>query len=106
MSVILSDDTREIDKLLTELDEQLDEKSTKVLIDLMQDNKGNELEVLRTLMNYTYKWDPVGVREFIESEEYLGRQGEVYPALLSDLTELFSGDYIEAVLTGAIGLVI
>jgi len=103
MSVILTDDTREIDKLLTELDEQLDEKSTKMLIDLMQDNKGNELEVLRTLMNYTYKWDPVGVREFIESEEYLGRQGEVYPALLSDLTELFSGDYIEAVLTGAIG---
>ena len=63
------------------------------------------MEILQELMSYTYDHIPVPMREFVESEEYLGMKGQVYPRLLDDLEELFdSKKYNEAVLTGGIGL--
>lgn len=45
----------------------------------------------------------VGIIEFVESPEYLGRRGELYPKVMEALSEMTSGRYQEAVLTGAIG---
>ena len=45
----------------------------------------------------------VSVREFVESPDYLGQAGEIYPKVMDALIEMTSGRYQEAVLTGAIG---
>ncbi|MBF0340077.1 MAG: hypothetical protein HQL95_03835 [Magnetococcales bacterium] len=52
------------------------------------------------------KWlhPPVGIRQFIEDPNFLGNAGEVYPAIMEVLDELGSGKYVEAVLTGSIGV--
>lgn len=50
-----------------------------------------------------YKREPVGVREWVESGEYMNRRGQMFPKLLDDFEEMFSGQYDEAVLCGAIG---
>lgn len=50
-----------------------------------------------------YIRQPVGVREFVESPEYLAMPGVLYPKVLDELEELNSDKYIEAVLTGGIG---
>lgn len=52
---------------------------------------------------YQYKWQPVGVREFICSVKYLNKKQELYPLVLDQAEELNSGKYVEAVLTGGIG---
>lgn len=46
---------------------------------------------------------PVDVRTFVESERMLNMPGEVYPKVLSEIEEMCSGKYVEAVLTGGIG---
>ncbi len=46
---------------------------------------------------------PVGVKKFIEGEDFLNKKKEVYPAVMDELIELNSGGYDEAVLTGGIG---
>ena len=59
---------------------------------------------------------PIPIEEFIESPEYLGMKGQVYPAVMQCLVELNNPEveglghgyrlgaaYIEAALTGAIG---
>lgn len=45
----------------------------------------------------------VNVPEFVESPDYLGKAGEIYPKVMDALIEMNSGHYQEAVLTGAIG---
>lgn len=61
-------------------------------------------EVLYTLRDREkYLEEPVGIREFIESEFYLDSKDIVYPIVLNHIEELNSGDYTEAVLTGGIG---
>lgn len=51
----------------------------------------------------TYEEDPVGVREFVESKQYLDRKGVLWPVVMDELEELCCGKYDVAVLTGAIG---
>jgi hypothetical protein len=47
----------------------------------------------------------VDVEEFIESKEYMGQKGYLRPAIKKEILRLFDNDnYIEAVLTGAIGI--
>jgi hypothetical protein len=46
---------------------------------------------------------PVDIRTFVESEGFLNRRGVLFPAVMKELHELNSGEYDEAVLTGAIG---
>lgn len=45
----------------------------------------------------------VGIREFVESPHYLNCKDTLYPEILRCLEDLNSGQYFEAVLTGAIG---
>jgi hypothetical protein len=46
---------------------------------------------------------PVDIQTFVENAGFLNRRGTVYPAVMEELRELNSGQYDEAVLTGAIG---
>ena len=52
-----------------------------------------------------YLWPPVSVQQFVEDKQYLGNilRGNIYPKILNDLIELFSGRYSEVLLMGAIG---
>jgi hypothetical protein len=50
-----------------------------------------------------FKWQPVGVREFINSPAYLNKANEIYPTVLDAAEQLNNGQYVEAVLTGGIG---
>lgn len=50
-----------------------------------------------------YRHYPVPVREWVESPEYMNLRGQIFPKLLDDFEELFSGKYDEAVLHGSIG---
>jgi hypothetical protein len=52
-----------------------------------------------------YLSEPVGIRQFIEDPHYLGSLGKdfVYPRIVTDLEELFEGDYHEVVLAGSQG---
>lgn len=79
----------------------------------------HELEVLRDvlekvgpeeLVNLLGEWygdlyvrQPAPVREWVESPQYMDLKGQMFPMLLDDFEELFSGAYDEAVLHGAIG---
>lgn len=47
---------------------------------------------------------PIGPREFVESPEYLNQKGILFPAVMDEFCAMNSGDYIEAVLTGGIGV--
>lgn len=50
-----------------------------------------------------YKYEPVSIREFINSPFYLNKKDEIYPAVMLELEEINSGKYDEVVLTGGIG---
>lgn len=102
MSSLALEDRR-IVQSLDELTLGFTRNDIEMLMQILRDNEGNEVEILQSLMGYTYKYVPVKTREFIESPQYLGLEGQVFPRLLDDLEELFDGDYVEAVLTGAIG---
>lgn len=89
--------------LMDDLTKAFSKEEIALLKTILAKHEGAEVDVLQNLMGYTYKHWPVGVRQFIEEQPYLGLKGQVYPRLLDDLEELFEGDYIEAVLTGSIG---
>jgi len=90
-------------KALDELTKDFSKEDIEILKEIMAQNTGSEMELLVSLMNYTYQSKPVPVREFVEDKQFLGLKGQVYPVLLNDLEEMFSGDYDEAVFAGAIG---
>ena len=94
---------QKIVKVLDNLTEHFTPDDIELLKEIMGKNQGNELEVLLSLMNYTHKFVPVSVTKFVTEEPYLGLGDQVYPKIVADLEELFTGDYDEAVLTGAIG---
>lgn len=89
--------------VLDELTRGFSSSDVELLKAVLAQNSGREVEVLQDLMGYTYKHTPVGVRKFIEDPYFLGLEGQVFPTLLDDIEELFEGDFVEAVLTGAIG---
>jgi len=45
----------------------------------------------------------VGIREFIDSSDYLNAKNECWPSIKDDLEELFNGHYTEAVFCEAVG---
>lgn len=45
----------------------------------------------------------VDIKTFIESPDYLDMKGVLYPMVMDEITEMNNGEYVEAVLTGAIG---
>jgi hypothetical protein len=46
---------------------------------------------------------PVDIETFIRSDRFLASGESIYPAVMDELREINSGQYVEAVLTGAIG---
>ena len=52
---------------------------------------------------HAYARLPVDIQTFIESEQFLAGGEAIYPAVMDVLREINSGNYVEAVLTGAIG---
>lgn len=61
-------------------------------------------KLIDVLGNAEYKTPPVDIRTFIKDPYYLGHTCDnIYPKLEEDLVELFDGNYIEAIWTGAIG---
>lgn len=51
-----------------------------------------------------FKTQPVSMEQFVKDEYYLGKTCDtLYPKLLDDLNELFSGGYHESISTGSIG---
>lgn len=95
-----------IEVMLDELTKNFSRDDVELLKAVLKEHQGYEFEVLQDLMGFTYRHWPVGVRKFIEDPQFLGLKGQVYPRILDDLEELFDGEYVEAVLTGSIGLVI
>lgn len=53
---------------------------------------------------FNLRFIPVTPQEFLLSKEYLGKKEEVYPLLIPEFVEMNSGDYVELLLTGAIGV--
>ena len=65
----------------------------------------NNLQEGRITLDDEYRVSPVGLEEFLFEPFYLGlSRDEVWPEVLSSLKELNSGKYIEAILTGGIGV--
>jgi intein/homing endonuclease len=89
-------------KALDSLTKDFNADDIELLKQLIRKNNGEELQLLMDLMNYTYTHPPVSVRTFVEDDPYLGLKGQIYPALMDDLEELFTNDYDEAVLAGCI----
>ena len=50
-----------------------------------------------------FRIKPVGPKEFLLSKRYLGLEDELYPKVGEEFEKINSGDYVEVVLTGAIG---
>lgn len=57
---------------------------------------------LKILQKYTE--EPVRIAEFVESPDYLNQPNVLYPPIMEEIQELNSGKYVEAVLTGGIGV--
>lgn len=61
-------------------------------------------KLIQLLGDSEYQRTPVDMRTFCLDPYYLGNTCDnIYPKLLDDLSELFSGDYHEAILSGSIG---
>ena len=79
-----------------------------ILSNLMEDFAAHDTEVTTIAFEKTKEWsgriiDPVSIPEFMESSQYLGLKGEIYPRVMEHLIEINSGQYDEIVLTGGIG---
>lgn len=50
-----------------------------------------------------YRWNPVDPLTFLKSPKYLNLEEQLYPKVGEEFVKMNSGDYVEIVLTGAIG---
>ena len=50
------------------------------------------------------KKEPVDIKTFVEGKQYMDMKDDIYPEIMKALVELNSGKYVEAVLTGGIGV--
>jgi hypothetical protein len=61
-------------------------------------------KLIDVLGGIEYNTPPVDIRTFVQDPYYLGATcSMIYPKLLDDIEELFSGGYHEAIFTGSIG---
>jgi len=96
----------EIEELLQREMEGLDPEEKAALQVLMAELKEGQIKggMYEALHKSEYKTQPVDMEQFIKDPYFLGHTCEgIYPRLLDDLTELFSGGYHESVWTGSIG---
>jgi hypothetical protein len=75
------------------------------LYDQVRAGTENAHRVAQALWEMEYERKPVGLREFVEDEYYLGKimKGDIFPKIVDDLEELFDGQYTDVILTGSIG---
>jgi hypothetical protein len=60
--------------------------------------------LIRQIMREDYEREPVGPRQFLEDDYYLGAIGsKMWPKLRGDFVELFEGGYTSAALGGSLG---
>lgn len=96
-------------------DYELDALAEQLLAELISDHPDDLEAVIEFLKSSAqspdalknlikFKHTPVGVREFVESPDFMDRPGILWPAVLDVLEEICSGRYVESVLTGAIGV--
>ena len=97
--------TPQMVQALDEVAANLDGKDRDLLRELIASANGPEhlIQMLQDLSTFDYRWKPVNMETFLLHPDYLGLKGQVWPRLVEDLTELFEGDYDEAVLFGSIG---
>ena len=63
-----------------------------------------ESPTLRRIWTPEFDNEIVDIETWLKDREFLGDiRDEIYPQLIDDLIELFTGDYHECVLTGALG---
>ncbi len=72
-----------------------------VVQDLEAARQGKPMRAVKTLSERTHT--PVPIRQFIEDPYFMDAKGVLYPEVMRCLEEMNSGEYQEAVLTGAIG---
>jgi hypothetical protein len=90
---------KDIKNLTTE-----ERRMLQLIVAEMREKERKESEILQVMRNAEYKWQPVDMRTFVYDEHYLGTTCDtIFPVLLEDLEELFSGDYHEGIWTGSIG---
>jgi hypothetical protein len=58
---------------------------------------------LQITRGFRWKFPPVDIRTFIESEDLLNKPGIIYPKILACMAEANNGNYVETVNTGGIG---
>lgn len=88
----------EYDQSIKEELETLDESEREFLANMFDPSFAEEM------VSIEYKQVPVDMYTFLTDKYYLGNVGKtLYPALMDDLIELFSGEYHEAILGGSIG---
>lgn len=70
---------------------------------ITEEELASSLEFMRKSAG-VYTHEPVGVKEFIESEEFLNKRGAIWPKVMETLEEItIPGKYEEVLLTGSIG---
>lgn len=85
-----------------------EQPSSEADVEAKEPREPDEVELgpslFQMLRNADYKREPVDMETFVRDPFYLGNTCDsLYPRLMDDLKELFSGDYFEAILTGSIG---
>lgn len=91
-------------QILTQAADLLSPQELEAFRNLIEDMSNAEfIQYLGDWYQGLYRENPVPVREWIESPDYMGLRGQMYPMLQDDFEEMFSGRYDEAVLTGSIG---
>lgn len=109
MSKIWSQQT--VERLLTQIIRIPTEEQETVLRSAIQDFKSlvtegdGDMESLNSfaIPKRDFRVQPVGPLEFLESKRYLALKEELYPEVGKEFAIMNSGDYVEVVLTGAIG---
>ena len=84
------------------------EISFEIIDNFLQENDISSSQLEKIYLHfrnggYELKQEIVGAKEFFTSSEYMNAGIVLYPVILEALVELCSGEYDEALLTGAIG---
>jgi hypothetical protein len=86
-----------------------DKKPDKKLLEEFLFREGIKAKDLKEAVDFVdqsgniYNHEPAGIREFIESDEFLDAGDGVWPVIMDELEEINSGKYVELLLTGSIG---
>ena len=84
-------------------------KAVQLCLQEMQDPAFNQQEdppirIIDVLEEGEYIRKPVDIETFVKDPYYLGKTSDMlYPKLMGDMVELFSGGYGECIMTGSIG---